>query len=317
MTQKKLRWFEFWDLVRRQHGVITRLQLLELGLTTEAIEHRLARGRLHRIHRGVYAVGRPEVGQRGNWMAAVLSCGSRALLSHESAATLWGFWARPHGVDVLVPEGKVRRRPGICVHRRVGLGPEQRRVIDGIPVTDPISTLIDLAACVGHDRFDRAVNDADRLDLVDSEALRFALDATPPRPGVGRLRSLLDSHTFAPTDSVLERRFLRLTRNAGLPQPKTQAEVNGVRVDFYWPNLGLVVETDGLRYHRTPAQQKKDHQRDQIHAVAGLTTLRFTAAQVRYEPDRVRRTLATIAARLARARSKHFQGYDPEKVSID
>jgi very-short-patch-repair endonuclease len=279
--------------------VVTREQLLAFGLTTEAIKHRFATGRLHRLHRGVYAVGRPEVGQRGRWMAAALSCGPEAALSHRSAASLWGFWLRPAGIDVTIPRGALRRRPGIRVHRRVDFDPEHRRVVDGIPVTDPVSTLIDLATCTGADQLDRAVNDADRLDLIDPEALRSVLDSVSPRPGVGRLRSLLDTHTFAPTDSVLERRFLQLAKGAGLPRPKTQARVNGFRVDFYWSSLGLVVETDGLRYHRTPAQQKKDRQRDQAHAVSGLTTLRFTAAQVRYEADEVQRTLAAVATRLA------------------
>lgn len=292
----------FWDLVGRQHGVITRRQLLDLGMSTEAIEHRLASGRLHRLHWGVYAVGRPEVDRRGRLLAAVLSCGPAAMLSHESAASLWGFWARAAMIDVVVPEGTFRRRPGIRVHRRTGLTAEHRRVIDGIPVTDPVSTLIDLATRTGRDRLDRAVNDADRLDLIDPESLRAALDATPSRPGVGRLRCLLDSHTFAPTDSVLERRFLRLACDAGLSRPVTQVMVNGFRVDFYWPDLGLVIETDGLRYHRTPAQQKKDHLRDQAHAAAGLTALRFTAAQVRYEPGWVRGTLTAVATRLSLSR---------------
>jgi very-short-patch-repair endonuclease len=302
MAPKKLRRTtaaRFWELVRRQHGVVTRRQLLDLGMSTEAIEHRLASGRLHRLYLGVYAVGRPEVGQRGCWVAAALSCGPTALLSHESAASLWGFWTRAAGIDVVVPEGTLRRRPGIRVHRRAHLDSQHRRVIDRIPVTDPISTLIDLAICTRLDRLDRAVNDADRLDLVDPESLRATLDAIPPRPGVGRLRSLLDSHTFAPTDSVLERRFLRLAVDAGLPRPETQVMVNGFRVDFYWREFGLVVETDGLRYHRTPAQQKKDHLRDQAHATAGITALRFTAAQVRYEPGWVKKTLTAVATRLS------------------
>jgi very-short-patch-repair endonuclease len=159
--------------------------------------------------------------------------------------------------------------------------------------------LVDLATCTGFDRLDRAVNEADRLGLIDPESLASALDAIPPRPGVGRLRSLLDSHTFAPTDSVLERRFLSLVRAAGLPPPKTQVEVSGFRVDFYWPALGLVVETDGLHYHRTPSQQKKDRLRDQAHAVSGVTALRFAAAQVHYEPKRVKETLVAVAGRLA------------------
>src|SRR6185436_2459930 len=115
-----------------------------------------------------------------------------------------------------------------------------------------------------------------------------------------RLRRLLDSDTFTLTDSDLERRFLRLVAGADLPLPKTQVWLNGYRVDFYWPDLELVVETDGLWYHRTPSQQKMDRLRDQAHTAAGLTQLRFTAAQVRFEP---RKTLATLKAVIARLQS--------------
>jgi len=103
------------------------------------------------------------------------------------------------------------------------------------------------------------------------------------------------------TDSELERRFLPLVDQAGLPRPLTQQRLNGFKVDFFWPGLGLVIETDGLRYHRTPAEQARDRLRDQTHTAAGLTQLRFTHAQVRYEAAHVRRTLAAIAHRLDRA----------------
>jgi very-short-patch-repair endonuclease len=109
---------------------------------------------------------------------------------------------------------------------------------------------------------------------------------------------LLDLQTFTITDSELERRFLRLARAAGLPTPETQAWVNGFRVDFHWPRLGLVVETDGLRYHRTPAQQARDRLRDQAHTAAGLTALRFAGVQVRFEADQVQATLVAVAKRL-------------------
>ena len=112
------------------------------------------------------------------------------------------------------------------------------------------------------------------------------------------LRGVLDRRTFLLTDSELERRFLPIARSAGLPEPQTQCWLNGFRVDFYWPALGLVVETDGLRYHRTAAQQSRDRQRDQAHTAAGLTALRFTHAQVRFEPDYVRSILGAVAARL-------------------
>jgi len=124
------------------------------------------------------------------------------------------------------------------------------------------------------------------------------LDTTRRRPGIGRLRRLLDSATFSLTDSELERRFLRLLAASQLPRPKTQVWLNGYRVDFYWPELGLVVETDGLRYHRTPSQQKADRLRDQIHTAAGLTVLRFTAAQVRFEPSQTAATLSAVLLRL-------------------
>jgi very-short-patch-repair endonuclease len=178
------------------------------------------------------------------------------------------------------------------------LDQSDRCEVHGVPVTDLVSTLIDLADCKPRDLLERAIREADRLDLVNSVALRASLDTVPRRPGLGAICSLLDSETFALTDSELERRFLKLIRSSGLPMPRTQAWVNGFRVDFYWPEIGLVVETDGLRYHRTPAQQKKDLVRDQAHAAAGMTTLRFTAAQVRFEPEQTRKTLEAVASRL-------------------
>lgn len=169
-------------------------------------------------------------------------------------------------------------------------------------MTDPVSTLVDMARGLSDGGLERTIREADRIDLVDPETLRTALDLLPRRPGVGRLRGLLDSETFALTDSELESRFLRLVHAAGLPRPETQAWLNGYRVDFYWPGLGLVVETDGLRYHRTPTQQKKDLVRDQAHTAAGLTPLRFTAAQVRFESQRVKATLLATVSRLSGAR---------------
>lgn len=231
-------------------------------------------------------------------MVATLCCGPQALLSHLSAAALWELLRWDGNIDVVLPQRVARRRPGIRVHRRLGLGADERREVDGIPVTDPISTLIDVASCKPRGVVERAIREADRLGLVDPVALRAALDAAPRRPGLASIRSLLDSETFALTDSELERRFLRLVRQAGLPRPETQVWLNGYRVDFYWPDLGLVVETDGLWYHRTPSQQKTDRLRDQAHTVAGFTALRFTTAQVRFEAARTRATLAAVVSRL-------------------
>lgn len=271
---------------------------MDRGLTPKAVAHRIRAGRLHPLRRGVYAVGRPDVGQHGRWMAAVLSCGPAALLSHRSAAVLWGL-AKPSleaEIEVVVPRTAVRRRLGIRVHRRVDLGPEHRREVSGIPLTDPISTLVDLASCVVEWRVEQAINAADRLDLVDSETLRATVPMLPPRPGMARLRRLLGLDAL--TDTGLERKFLGLVGAAGLPQPEAQAWVNGYRVDFYWPDIGLVVEADGWRYHRTAGEQATDHRRDQTHAKDGLTTLRFAESQIRFESRRVTATLSAVAARL-------------------
>ena len=174
-------------------------------------------------------------------------------------------------------------------------------------MTKPVLTLVDIAGLgrhgdetrLGNAEVERAVNEADRLDLVDPEALRAGLERYRGRRGVARLRELLDRRTFRLTDSELERLFLPLAAQAGLPAPVTREHLNGFRVDFFWPDLLLVVETDGLRYHRTPAQQARDRQRDQAHLAAGYTPLRFTHAQVRYEPEQVRSTLRKVAQRLA------------------
>lgn len=293
---------DVWELARRQHGVVARGQLLELGVGAEAIDHRLGSGRLHRLCRGIYAVGRPETSRYGRLIAAVLSCGPTALVSHGSAGWLWGIATWTPEIHVVMPNGVVRSYPGITAHRRLGLGEKDRREVASIPVTDPANTLIDMACGLPDSKLERAIREADRLDLVDPERLRARLDTSPQRPGIGRLRKLLDSETFALTDSELERRFLRLIATADLPLPKTQVWLNGYRVDFYWPELGLVVETDGLRYHRTPSQQKKDRLRDQAHAAAGLIPLRFTAAQVRFESKQMMATLIAVASRLQSTR---------------
>ncbi len=138
------------------------------------------------------------------------------------------------------------------------------------------------------------MNAADKLDLIDPERLRSELDRYRSLGGVPALRRVLDRATYRLTESDLERRFLRLVRRARLPAPHTQQRVNGYRVDFYWPGLELIVETDGLRYHRTPTQQSKDLARDQAHVAAGFTVLRFTHGQVQYEPERVISTLRAV-----------------------
>jgi very-short-patch-repair endonuclease len=280
--------------------VISRQQLLDLGFSGRAIEHRLSSGRLHRVRSGIYAVGRPGLTDRGRWMAAVLACGDGAVLSHSSAAALWriGFELRSV-IELSLPSPSRRRRPGLRIHRRPSLQKRDTTTRQGIPVTTPIQTLIDLALRLDRRGTERAINEADKYDLAHPPQLRRALDERVGEPGVATLRRILDRRTFRLTKEELERRFLPLVRKAGLPVPLTGQIVNEFEVDFYWPDLGLVVETDGLRYHRTPAEQARDRLRDQAHTAAGLTQLRFTHEQVRYEPEYVVRILAQTASRFA------------------
>jgi hypothetical protein len=232
-------------------------------------------------------------------MAAVLACGPTAALSHGSAAALWGVGQELKRIEVSVLAHVSRAQPGIQVHRRSPLAFAPLTSRKGIPVTTVACTLVDLAAREHPAALERAINEADKRELADPEALRASLQEFDGRPGVRRLRDVLNRHTFVLTDSELERLFLPIARSAGMSLPLTGAEVNGFKVDFFWPDLGLVVETDGLRYHRTPAAQACDRLRDQAHIAAGLTPLRFTHHQVRYEPGYVRTRLAQTARQLS------------------
>jgi very-short-patch-repair endonuclease len=289
-------------LARAQHGVLTRADLLGLGFTERGIKHRVASGRLHPIAAGVYAVGRPELSPRGRWMAAVLACGGDAALSHWSAADLWGIGYEEKGrIDVTIRRRSRLERAGVKVHCKPKM--PERSVVRrfGIPVTHPVQTLIDVATELKPMRLERAVNQADVHDLVDPETLRTALDAFAGMPGVKTLRTMLDRHTFRLSDSDLEILFRPLARAAAFPLPLSKHWVLGYEVDFWFPDDGLVVETDGLRYHRTPAQQARMVKRDQTHTAAGFRVLRFTHWQIAHAPTEVTEVLRTIRPHLSAA----------------
>ncbi|HET7121266.1 MAG TPA: type IV toxin-antitoxin system AbiEi family antitoxin domain-containing protein [Solirubrobacterales bacterium] len=299
-SEQKARARAVWGLVRGQHGLISRRQLLDLGFSRQAIEHRLRIGRLHRVRPGVYMVGRRFHTPYVRWMAAVLACADGAVLSHSSAAALWRIGTEvPDLIELSLPSQSRKRHPGLWIHRREGLADRDLTTEYGIPATTPVRTIIDLALRLDRQSLERMINEADKYNLMTPPRLRRELDAHPGQPGVACLRHVLDRRTFRLTREELERLFLPLATAAGLPVPLTFQIVNGFEVDFHWPALGLVVETDGLRYHRTPAEQARDRVRDQTHTAAGLTQLRFTHEQVKYEPAYVRRILAQVASRLA------------------
>ena len=290
---------EAWDLVRRQHGVVSRKQLLELGLTAKAVRHRVRSGRLYPIRVGVYAVGRRQISREGRWMAAVLVCGKGAMLSHRSAAALWRFGEETPGViDISIARHSTLRRSGLRIHDRAGIWSRDITSRLGIPLTGPVKTFLDLATVAGPKTVERAINEADKLDVIDADSLRKALDHRAGDRGVRPLREILDEHTFRLSDDELERLFRPLAAAAGLPVPLTKVKVNKFEVDFFWPDLGLVVETDGWRYHRTPSAQTRDALRFQRHTASGLTPLRFSHHQVKYQPrhveDILRKTVTNL-----------------------
>jgi very-short-patch-repair endonuclease len=293
---------EAWGLAGRQHGIVTRHQLLGLGFGPRSIEHRIAQGRLHHVMHGIYAVGWPTLTPKRRWMAAVLASGAGAMLSHRSAAALWGIAKeRPGRIDISVRRRCELRRPGLHIRSRTALAAADILEHEGIPVTSPTRTLVDLATELSPLGIERAVNEADKRDLVNPETLRLALDACAGQPGAPTLRKLLDKRTFRLSDSDLEIFFRPIAVEAGLPFPLSKQIVNGWEVDFYWPDFGLVVETDGLRYHRTASTQTRDARRDRAHALAGMTPLRFTHYEIKHEAERVRAEL-NRAARMLRSR---------------
>lgn len=286
-------------LAARQHGVVERKQLRALGFKDPAIAYRVRAARLHRIHRGVYAVGHPVLEARGHWMAAVLACGPTAALSHASAAALWQLRASAGAkIDVTVRTSGGRDRPGIRIHRCPSARPDETTIHDGIPVTTTARTLLDLAATLPRRQLERALDQAEILQLLDAHALDAVVRAHAGRSGTARLMTVLVAHDPGTTltRSALEDAMLELCRVHGLPRPLVNAHVAGLEVDVLFPAQRLVVETDGWRYHRTRAAFERDRERDAALTRAGHRVLRFTDRQIAGDP---RTVAATLAAALA------------------
>jgi very-short-patch-repair endonuclease len=272
-------------LAETQHGVVSASQLRHLGVGREAVKHRVRCGRLRVVHRGVYRIGRPSL--RGMWLASVMASGQGAVLSHESAAGLWGLRpARPGRTTVTVPANGGRGRAGIRLHRTRNLDPDEVTRHHGIPVTTPERTIVDLAAHLSRRELERAIDEADRLRLCDPGGLLAAAVRHRGRLGVAMLREVLTRHDVGSTltASELEERFLALCRRQRIPDPHVNAPVGRFTVDFLWPAARLIVETDGWASHRTRRAYEADRERDAELAVLGYLVVRFTYRQVVAEP---------------------------------
>lgn len=286
-------------LATAQHGVIAHRQLVELGLGRSAVGRWVAAGHLIPVHMGVYAVGHRRLSRKGRWMAAVLACGTGALLSHASAATLWGTPVTSgSGIDVSAARSR-HRRPGITVHRPRSLHEDDRAMRNGIPVTSMARTLLDLAAVVRARQLARVIDEADRLDLLDVRAIERLADRSNGHRGLGLLRQALRANRGprAVTRSELERRFLSLCRDAGLPRPQTNIAIEGIEVDAAWPGRRLVVELDGYEFHRTRARFEDDRSRDGELQVAGYRVVRITHRRLELDAAGVARVVRRLLAR--------------------
>jgi hypothetical protein len=281
-------------IAARQHGVITRTQLRELGLSDDAIGRRVAAGHLHRIYQGVYAVGHPRLTTKGRFLAAVVACGEQAVLSHTSAAILWGLLPeRGPRIDVTVPSGGGRRRRGTVIVHRSPLPTDEVTARDAIPVTTAGRTLVDLADILTGRRLERALDEAAflRLDLTGLRPRRG-------RRGFGTLRRILEDHEpgSTRTRSGLEERMLALCGRAGLPRPEVNLKVEGYEADFVWREARLIVETDDWTSHGGRGAFERDRLRDAQHTTAGWRVVRITRARLKREPHAVAGQLGRLIA---------------------
>lgn len=291
-------------LANRQHGVLSRGQLLAVGLSVRTIERRVAAGRLYLLHRGVYAFGRERVSRRGRWMAAVFACGEGALLSHRSAAVLRGLM-RPHRGPAEVTSAAGRGRPGIAVHE-AGIFREDRSVVAGIPATSVARTLFDLAEVVDERQLERAFEEADRQRLLEMRAVEDVCARGHGRRALRPVRRLIEEAREPTwTQSDLEDRFQALCRDYGLPSAHTNVTVLEHEADAFWPGEKLVVEVDSWSFHRHRAAFERDRARDAAMQAAGYRVIRVTHRRLEKEPATV---AAEIRCLLAAGRSDDVTG---------
>ena len=283
-------------LAERQHGVVGRAQLLGLGVSSDAIDRMLKRGRLCPVHRGVYTIGHRLLSQDGRWMAAVLAYGPDAVLSHRAAAALWGMRAGTW-VEVTVPNGR-SPRDGIEVHR-AKLPPDERTTHRGIPTTTVPRTLLDLSAVVTRRHLRSALREAEHLRLTDPLSLHDLTTRYARRPGLKAIKALLSDASIGAKviRSELEERFQDFLISAGLPLPQTNVIVEGYEVDCVWPEQRVIVELDGHASHSPAHAFELDRARDRRLEAAGWRVIRITWRQLETESELVEADLRRLLLR--------------------
>jgi len=293
-------------LAGRQHGIVSRWQLLALGMSRDQVQDRVAGSQLHQIYRGVYAVGHRKLTLKGVWMGAVLACGPSAGLSHRAALALWDLGRSESGlIDVTVPGRTGRRGPlGLRVHRSKLLQEGDMTEVDGIAVTSLAWTVVDYAAISNRRQVRLVLEALERRRIYIGRELNDLLERTPNRKGVKTVRAAIaDIKGPAPwIQSQLEETFRELIRRSDLLEPEANVFVEGELVDALWRQERVIVELDGFAFHKSRAQFEKDRRRDANFTVAGYRVLRITQERLQNEPEAV---LAEIRALLSSARLAH------------
>jgi hypothetical protein len=282
----------------RQHGNITRTQLREIGLTDDGIGHRIRSGRLFRVHRGVFSVGRPPRTSLERARAALLACGEWSALSHESALAHWGFAARwPVRFEVTVTSGDPRPQ-GITVHRSRVVTPRDIRVHHGIRATSPARTILDCALNLHRaGRLTRVVNDALLTPFLHRSQLADVVGRFPTHPGAALLKAFATDADGGPTRSVFEDHMLRFCERYGLPRPVLNTVIAGHEADAVFVDEKVIVELDGWAFHRSREAFESDRDRDADRLEAGYATVRITWNRMLHRPDAEARRLARILDR--------------------
>ena len=288
-------------LAGRQHGVVSREQLLVHGLNDRKIDWRLRRGSLVLVHAGIYAVGHAALSADGRRMAAVLSGGPGAVVSHVSAAGLWGLLndGGATTIHLLSVSGSGGRAggPNVRLHRTRRFAAGDVADVRGIPVTTVARTLVDLSATVPHQRLARAIHEAEVLRLLDVEATLAAI--VPGRRGAKQLHALLSAPEDV-GDGTFTQALATLCRRHRLPAPRFNAHVGLgdrlVEVDAFFAPERVAVELDSERFHHTRRSFHADRRRDAEMAAAGYLTIRLTWARLKHDAPAVAAELRAILA---------------------
>jgi very-short-patch-repair endonuclease len=279
-------------LAARQHGVVSRAQLLAAGLGRGAIDRRLSTARLHAVHRGVFAVGHPVLTRHGIRLAAVLAGGDGAVLSHRSAAELWGIRNGARKPIEVIVAGYRGKRPGVQYHR-IALPADEITVEQGIPTTNPARTLFDLSSVLTQQQLEHALNEAEIRRLTSPLSLDALIARHPRRKGTQALRRALEKHGQhgeTVTKSDFETAFLDFTEHYGLPRPRMNEPLGPYFPDAFWPAQRLIVELDSYDIHTT----RQAFEEDRALTTAGYKVIRVSYRQLSTDPSRLARQLRTL-----------------------